>query len=88
MLEAVGHPIVVNPDRVLAKIAKERNWPVETFANPVRVREGEIRPSAPIGLIALSAGIVSISAASVYLLVRVRRLSEQLRAALMLPIQD
>ncbi len=88
MLEAVGHPIAVNPDRVLAKIAKERNWPVESFSNPVRVREGEIRSSAPIGLIALSAGIVSVSAASVYLLVRVRHLSEQLRAALMLPIQD
>jgi HAD superfamily hydrolase (TIGR01490 family) len=88
MLEAVGHPIAVNPDRVLAKIAKERNWPVESFSNPVRVREGEIRSSAPIGLIVLSAGIVSVSAASVYLLVRVRHLSEQLRAALMLPIQD
>jgi HAD superfamily hydrolase (TIGR01490 family) len=31
MLEAVGHPRVVNPDRVLRKIARERNWPVLTF---------------------------------------------------------
>ena len=28
MLEAVGHPVAVNPDRVLAKVAKEREWEV------------------------------------------------------------
>jgi HAD superfamily hydrolase (TIGR01490 family) len=26
MLEAVGHPVVVNPDRELAQIARERGW--------------------------------------------------------------
>jgi HAD superfamily hydrolase (TIGR01490 family) len=31
MLEAVGHPVVVNPDRHLARIAKERGWPVLRF---------------------------------------------------------
>jgi HAD superfamily hydrolase (TIGR01490 family) len=30
-LEAVGHPVVVNPDRKLRKIATERGWPVEEF---------------------------------------------------------
>ena len=30
-LEAVGHPVVVNPDRKLRKIAAERGWPVEEF---------------------------------------------------------
>jgi alcohol-forming fatty acyl-CoA reductase len=29
MLECVGHPVAVNPDRKLARIARERNWPVE-----------------------------------------------------------
>ena len=28
MLEAVGHPVVVNPDRELAQIARERGWEV------------------------------------------------------------
>src|ERR1700755_3661146 len=28
MLEAVGHPVVVNPDRILARIARERGWEV------------------------------------------------------------
>jgi HAD superfamily hydrolase (TIGR01490 family) len=31
MLEAVGHPRVVNPDRALRRIARERHWPVLTF---------------------------------------------------------
>ncbi len=31
MLEAVGHPHAVNPDRALRKIAAERGWPVLAF---------------------------------------------------------
>ncbi len=31
MLELVGHPVVVNPDRTLAKIARTRGWPVVEF---------------------------------------------------------
>ena len=30
-LEAVGHPVVVNPDRALRKIADERSWPLLEF---------------------------------------------------------
>jgi HAD superfamily hydrolase (TIGR01490 family) len=30
-LEAVGHPVVVNPDRALRRIARERGWPVLRF---------------------------------------------------------
>jgi HAD superfamily hydrolase (TIGR01490 family) len=30
-LEAVGHPVVVNPDRKLRRIATERDWPVLEF---------------------------------------------------------
>jgi HAD superfamily hydrolase (TIGR01490 family) len=32
MLEAVGHPHAVNPDRELRKVARERGWPVLAFA--------------------------------------------------------
>lgn len=31
MLEAVGNPRVVNPDRALRRIAQQRGWPVLTF---------------------------------------------------------
>jgi HAD superfamily hydrolase (TIGR01490 family) len=38
MLEAVGHPTAVNPDRALRKAATERGWPVLTFSRPVSLR--------------------------------------------------
>ena len=30
-LEAVGHPVAVNPDRALRRVAAERGWPVQRF---------------------------------------------------------
>ncbi|MDT0445390.1 HAD family hydrolase [Streptomyces johnsoniae] len=39
MLEAVGHPHVVNPDRAFRKEATAREWPVLTFERPVRLRQ-------------------------------------------------
>ena len=39
MLEAVGHPVAVNPDRELAKQAREREWEVRFFQRPVRLRD-------------------------------------------------
>jgi HAD superfamily hydrolase (TIGR01490 family) len=35
MLETVGHPYVVNPDRVLTKFAHDHQWPILTFNHPV-----------------------------------------------------
>ena len=45
MLEAVGHPVAVNPDRVLAKVARERDWEVMQFTKPVRLRDRVSVPS-------------------------------------------
>ncbi|GAA1959480.1 HAD family hydrolase [Catenulispora subtropica] len=44
MLEAVGHPYAVNPDRALRKEAAARDWPVLVFDKPValRSRVGEL----------------------------------------------
>jgi len=39
MLESVGHPVAINPDRELRKVAAERGWPVESFRNPVPLRD-------------------------------------------------
>ncbi|MBI2706263.1 MAG: HAD-IB family hydrolase [Actinobacteria bacterium] len=46
MLEAVGHPVAVNPDRELARIARERAWEVQTFSHevPLRSRVSMPRP--------------------------------------------
>ncbi len=38
MLEAVGHPVAVNPDRELRKEAEARGWDVREFRRPVRLR--------------------------------------------------
>jgi phosphoserine phosphatase len=39
MLEAVGHPIVVNPDSELTKTAAERGWQVRRFESAVTMRD-------------------------------------------------
>lgn len=56
MLEVVGHPVAVNPDRALARTAEERGWDVLRFNNPVTVRKrlAEIAPSGRT--VALSGG--------------------------------
>ena len=38
LLEAVGHPHAVNPDRELREVAIGRGWPVLDFVAPVRLR--------------------------------------------------
>jgi HAD superfamily hydrolase (TIGR01490 family) len=38
MLDVVGHPVCVNPDAALRRIALEREWPVVDFARPVAMR--------------------------------------------------
>ena len=45
MLESVGHPSVVNPDRGLRKEAIERGWPVLSFSRPVSLRDRIPAPS-------------------------------------------
>ncbi|HUR12930.1 MAG TPA: HAD family hydrolase [Mycobacteriales bacterium] len=56
MLALVGHPVAVNPDKVLRKQAAERDWPVREFARPVRVR----RLPAPPGGRRAWAGVVTV----------------------------
>lgn len=38
MLELVGNPVAVSPDRTLRRIAQERGWEIEYFRNPVSLR--------------------------------------------------
>jgi HAD superfamily hydrolase (TIGR01490 family) len=59
MLEAVGHPSVVNPDRGLRREATERGWPVLTFSRPVSLRD---RIPAPSGAAIATTAAVSVSA--------------------------
>ena len=45
-LEAVGHPVAVNPDRALRRIAAARGWPVLRFAEPLGGRRRFPRAAA------------------------------------------
>jgi len=38
MLEAVGHPFAVNPDKELRKLAASKGWPILQFTRPVTLR--------------------------------------------------
>jgi HAD superfamily hydrolase (TIGR01490 family) len=39
MLEAVGNPVVVNPDKNLRRLATDKGWAIEAFKNPVSMRD-------------------------------------------------
>ncbi len=47
MLEAVGHPRAVNPDRALRRIARERQWPVLVFGTRSGAGQAGREESAP-----------------------------------------
>ncbi len=46
MLDLVGHPVAVNPDKALRRVATDRGWPVRTFVKPVRMRD-RVRDRVP-----------------------------------------
>jgi HAD superfamily hydrolase (TIGR01490 family) len=61
MLEVVGHPVVVNPDRDLARIARERRWEVQVFRIGVPLRERV--PMPPPRTAALAVGAAAMAGA-------------------------
>jgi HAD superfamily hydrolase (TIGR01490 family) len=64
MLELVGHPVAVNPDRELARVAREREWDIRYFQRPVRLRDRV--PAPPRGpTLAAGAAVVGIATALV-----------------------
>ena len=74
MLEAVGHPHAVNPDRALRREALARGWPVLVFTKPVRLRDRFSGVSLPPAgtLAAVAAGAGAATAGMVWLAVRRR----------------
>ncbi len=70
MLEAVGHPVAVNPDRVLARYAREHGFEMARFVQPVRLRDrvravGErISSVPPRPAIAVSVGAAAVGASA------------------------
>ena len=64
LLRVVGHPVVVNPDRDLARIARVEEWPVLRFRHGVRLRE---RVVLPRGHVALATAALAATAAGLLL---------------------
>ena len=60
MLEAVGRPVAVNPDRALAKVARERGWEMRNFTKPIRLRDrvGRTTPVVTTSLAVAGAALI------------------------------
>jgi HAD superfamily hydrolase (TIGR01490 family) len=60
MMEIVGHPVAVNPEKDLRRVAEERDWPVLEFQRPVSLespltRRGPLLSGATLGAALLGA---------------------------------
>jgi HAD superfamily hydrolase (TIGR01490 family) len=56
MLEAVGHPHAVNPDKDLRKVAASRGWPVLAFSKPVTLRS-RVQPRPALAALAVGGAV-------------------------------
>lgn len=74
MLEEVGHPYAVNPDRALRRVAAERGWPVLIFSKPVALRKrvASIRDAPKPALAAAAIGAGAAAAGLAWYAVRRR----------------
>lgn len=72
MLEAVGHPTAVNPDRALKKTALERGWEILSFKNPEPLFQMPSSRDVGIGT-GVVAGIAAVAAGSLWWVRRSRR---------------
>ncbi|GAA5003768.1 hypothetical protein GCM10025734_41430 [Kitasatospora paranensis] len=75
LLEAVGHPSAVNPDRALRKEAAAREWPVLVFSRPVELRRRLPEFSTPSRsvLLAVALGTAAVTAGLLWYTARRRR---------------
>jgi HAD superfamily hydrolase (TIGR01490 family) len=68
MLETVGNPVPVNPDKELRRLAQEREWPVEWFRKPVSLRDRfptlRTPEMTPANRAAAIGGVIAIAAAA------------------------
>ncbi|MGY1452284.1 HAD family hydrolase [Streptomyces sp. SS8] len=69
MLEAVGHPHAVNPDRALRREAVSRDWPILAFQRPVRLKQRApslTMPQRPALAAAVAVGAAAATAGLVW----------------------
>jgi HAD superfamily hydrolase (TIGR01490 family) len=63
MLRAVGHPVAVNPDRELDRLARDEGWPVMKFERPIRLRDRLPVPSRPALALSGAVGAAAVGVA-------------------------
>ncbi len=66
MLEIVGHPFAVNPDKALRRMAEENGWPILTFTSPVSMRarlglDSRVAKVAAAGVVAAGVGAIALA---------------------------
>ena len=66
MLEVVGHPYAVNPDKELRRTATQRGWPVLVFTRPVALRSRMRLPQSKPVLAGLALGTAAAVGSAVY----------------------
>ena len=66
MLEVVGHPHAVNPDKELRRVAREREWPILAFDRPVALGARVRLPEKRGTLLALAAGTAVVVGSAIY----------------------
>lgn len=74
MLEVVGHPVAVNPDKELRHVAEERGWEVRDFRNPVRLRTriASAVPPKRAGAAAAVVGAAAVGGVLIWVAIRSR----------------
>ena len=63
MLEVVGHPVAVNPDKELRELAEEHDWQIMEFSAPVTVRTRLATVPKPVPVISGAAVAGGLAAA-------------------------
>ena len=66
MLELVGYPVAVNPDRALKKLALERGWEIRSFKDPAPLFQMPGAKEIGIGA-GLLAGVIALITAGTLL---------------------
>jgi HAD superfamily hydrolase (TIGR01490 family) len=73
MLQAVGHPVVVNPDKELAQEAEERDWLTMDFERPVTIRTRLATLPRPVPLVSGAAMAGAAAGAIVLWMLKARQ---------------
>jgi HAD superfamily hydrolase (TIGR01490 family) len=83
MLESVGHPVAVNPDRDLRHLAEERGWEIRDFRNPVRLRSrlAVAVPPKRAGVAAAAVGAAAMAGVLLWVSLRARERRAAARSA-------